>query len=466
MAVFDIHATQAEPIHLFDSSEYIHLYDTNKGTSASNTFGAVSREFTIKSYDKTSFLMLSRSYIEVSCKMVRNNTGNTAYENYVDDAGNNTNKLNDVSFVSDIRNIFSRITLKSGSQVIQDYSTGAGASSWFNVQNVVATTKEFIDTVGSNMLMVDPAKFGLPYEGEEQTGLLNDRTLMYNEIRRKGLGSKTVKCLIPLSRLFDIFRDNDKVFYGLDWEMTFYINDDSKIFVKRSEAGTGGFAIPGDPKLNWVDYGIRLNLMRVQPAPQQRAMLLKNIASKPEIKCRFETVWLDRRTFLQTQQNVSEQVALPVGALNKIFITFQRQARSTSNSLLDDSTRFDQLNLRRLSLEVNGIKIPARDIECDYQQGNDTIPYMHYMDLTNNQGAGKKPLNLMSKDNFIKHFPIYCFDLMKFPKAGSASNQGNNLVVNWEMNAPGADYQMLVFVLHDKQFKLNYSTANVIQDSI
>ena len=442
--------------------DYITIQDTGKSSNLQNQFGRVERDFTFTLLDQSSHIIPSEGFLEMSFKMVKVNAGGNGYE---DLAAHKTldateawtfadNDDNKAAFASNVLNFFRRKSLKIGGVNIEDTPNFAGQQ--MNAESLIHFTNQYDDTVGSNLLShyitwKDAVNDDF-VDGFNDTANRDSST---SHRARRTTGNREIHCMVPLSLIFNIFQHHKKMFTNIPMEFNFEVNDDSALVLRSSGVS--------DRALNWVGYGMRIWMPRVTLAPSPLAGVLSYINKSGMVQAVFESSQIQRKEFAAGDTYISWPVPIKSHTRIKRAIIFcQTKNRETSQE--HDMSRFDSGMVRKISVDLNGIKVPSKDLEIEVGKNKWESAYKEYMKMhsayKDPEGMGFTTQGLLSYNDW-KYYPMYCFDLQNTLNQDSVSStQANTLTVNIEREV-SYDMYLYCLVYYDKVVDFNLKTGIV-----
>ena len=355
--------------------DYFMIIDVQKGTSITGSDIEKHNSFVFTSQDMVSWLLPSRGYLKVSCYIAKSFG--------VDFTGGEHATL-----ASNILKIFKRKKLTANGTIVEDIPD------WYqhvgNVETLVNFRHQTMKTIGSHMFI------------EEQD----------KRLARTGVG-KVIHCSIPLSLLFSLHKWHDKVFNNISFEYSFEINANDGLLVKETAGGEG--------KVFWNGAGIELWMPKVTPSVGPLAGLLSYKNKKQTVQVTYEDCEIRRQQHVGASTGINWPISTKAAtAIKRVFI-FAKPERADHTV---EPLQYGDLGINRLSVELNGTKIPNQDYVMNFTRDDWTKPYFEF--LAANDAYNEPMLNaydtsgIVSYEDFGKE-PIFCIDLTGTTKQGDVT---------------------------------------------
>ena len=208
--------------------------------------------------------------------------------------------------------------------------------------------------------------------------------------------------IIDLENVFGFVEDYDKVTYGMRQKLTLVRKDDNDAILKTGAAAEGKVKLT---KLAWM-------MPRVHANDVQKYQLYRKIESKLAIdvgfrmrQCNVAELTKDLRSF-DWRLGVRSSPEKP----RHILIAFQKVR---SNDQTKDSSLFDNLNTTQISVVLNDVKYPARDMHADFAKHNYIGYYKSFVDFARDY-YGLDPLtvgNFIDPITYKDNFAIFYFNV-------------------------------------------------------
>ena len=440
--------------------DYIYLQDTGKSTNNPNTYGQVDRDFTFTLKDQNSHVLPSRGFLEIRCKLMKVNGTNDGYDPLtgVDWA---TAAQSRVAIAANVCNILKRKTLRIAGVTIEDTPNHAGPL--LNAETLIHSTEQFNKTVGSNMYAM--------YSTTEDMNL--DATMKFDDAyqKRSPLGmrsalanqSKDLTFYVPLNLIFNYLAHNDKLMTNLGMEFNFEIAKDNEICFRESVAPA--------LHLNWVGHGMRVLIPRVTLSEAPLAKFLKQIHGKGTFEAHYEDSQVSRSEYASGSGGFDWVVPTRSRTRIKRCIVFA-QHKDRVETQVEDFSRFDPIDLTKISIDLNGVKVPQRDLEISFAPGRQKWheAYQRYLSMNRAYedplGSGFTTQGLLSYQDW-KLYPMYCFDLQDTVDQDSiVATQANTISVNIERTSGGKDFYLYCLVYYDKAVSLDMHNGIVSEVAV
>eukprot|EP01060_Flectonema_neradi_P013641 TRINITY_DN2036_c0_g1_i9.p3 TRINITY_DN2036_c0_g1~~TRINITY_DN2036_c0_g1_i9.p3 ORF type:complete len:425 (+),score=80.03 TRINITY_DN2036_c0_g1_i9:2936-4210(+) len=396
--------------------DYFKIIDVQKGTSITDSDIERHNSFTFTSQDMVSWLLPSRGYLKVSCHLAQ--VGGAAF------VGGEHSTLG-----SNILKMFKRKKLTANGTVVEDIPD------WYqhvgNVETLVNFKHQTMKTIGSHMFIEE--------DKEKRLG-------------RTGL-DKVIHCFIPLSLMFNLHKWHDKVFNNISFEYNFEINTNDSLIVQ--ESATAG-------KIFWNGAGIELWMPKVTPSASPLAGLLSYKNEKQVVQVTYEDCEIRRQAHVGSTTGISWPIPTKAGTAIKRVFVFAKPERA---AMTDEPLQYGDVGITRLSVELNGTKIPNQDYVMDFTADDWTKPYFEFLAMND---AYKEPMlnayetsGIMDYEGFGKE-PIFCIDLTGTTKQGDvAANQANTLTVNIDRTAGVTNFDLFAIIYYDKSMEFDLMSGVV-----
>ncbi len=275
---------------------------------------------------------------------------------------------------------------------------------------------ESVNNPGIAGLMLGSAKFPLDYV--KGAGMMQcwapdtDKTIAADQgfvARKTYMITKSVPVgsfsfVVELENVFGFCEDYDKVTYGMRHKLTLVRKEDTDALYR--DAGAGASKV--------VLSKIALMMPRVHPSDARKFELYKQIESKMKIDCGFRM----RQCCIAEIPGAATTFDWRLGVKSSpekprhILIAFQKDK---SGDQTKNIALFDHLQTVQISITLNDVKYPARDLIADFAKHRFMEYYKNFIDFTRDY-YGLDPLtvvNFVDPLTYKEEFPIFYFDVSK-----------------------------------------------------
>ncbi len=468
-----------------DAVNHITFYDTTNGFTAAGQVGSpppvgnAQDHFTFRCNDVNSWWRPALGFIRVQCAVYNQETNGTA-------PGNHTyHALED-----DIRTIFNRIILRLNGEVVEDKPHHVFRE-WYYDRST--WSKQYAETVGSAMF-VDPA--GDEFNAYKSTGVgsvkapgnyepillaptnialadmkksdewntrLHPLGRRYNYCAQYGQGTGSAQSMefyIPLYHLFNCFKVYDKVIKGCPIEIELYTVKDEIRIHRRATQVNGVTASALKSVLKWNEAGLSLILPRVIPSPSTEAMLNRQLIAGLSVPIKFEKSYVYRDSIDTGKTNGQWRVTNTASRPTKIVVfTVKQDSEQNQTDALWEPHNAVQNRVNRISMFVNGRKVPSEDVKNESMQSSQQVFRMWNEALHNYDQPYLRNFGMVAglRDFQSVNFkvPMYVFDLSK-RELSEFVGGASELVVDWHYDAATTDPQfMYALVYTESELTLN-----------
>lgn len=250
--------------------------------------------------------------------------------------------------------------------------------------------------------------------------------------------TKIFEVLIPLNKIFHFLKAHDKVVRGIQWEIELEFEPHEKI-VKYTPSSAGNHNI--SPYFYFGARGAELYLERVLPRIEVRNVLNNLLLNGFKKSINYEDYVVRQQRIASNIDNYDWRIATTVSRPTKLYVCAKWANRDSATFF--NSQTFDYASMTRVFVRVNGVKYPDEDYQIT-KRDNVSPAHGHHqviMDIMKMKGLDVSEhtdmLNrgcLINARNWETHYPIYAFDLTKYP--GDALFSGSSeILVHIERDA-------------------------------
>ena len=309
----------------------------------------------------------------------------------------------------------------------------------------------------------NPANGNSSLEGKQNTPCLTSNS---RKTHAQDGTSIIHEVFIPLNKIFHILKAHDKIVRGIQWEIELEFDKSEKIICfSPGEDATGH---NDAPHFFFNDRSAELYLERVLPRIEVRNVLNNLLLNGFKKSINYEDVEVRHQVLPSNTTNHDWRIATTVSRPTKLYLCAKWNHRD--NAKFYNSQTFDYLSMKRVFVRVNGIKYPDEDYEL-IKHDNSRCQHGHtkvIMDLMKMKGLDVSEqtdmLNrgcLVTETNWNSHYPIYGFDLTKYP--GDALFTGSSEIMvhierdndgTYAYNAKTATNGIDVAAVNDDSFTL------------
>ena len=273
---------------------------------------------------------------------------------------------------------------------------------------------ESVNNPGIAGVMMGAAKF--PYDYANGVGLMQcwgadtDETQLNDKgwnkrkdyIITKSDPKGSFSFIVELENVFGFVEDYDKVTYGMRQKLTLVRKDDNDALHKKGVTALGRVKLS---KIAWM-------MPRVHASDAKKFDLYRKIESKIAIDVGFR---MRQCNVAEIPQNVTTfdwrlGVRTAPEKPRHILIAFQEDRSGNQEK---NASQFDHLQATQISIVLNDIKYPARDIHADFVKQRYIEYYKSFTDFARDY-YGLDPLtvgNFIDPISYKEKFPIFYFNI-------------------------------------------------------
>lgn len=429
--------------------------------------------------DLNSYILLSRSYLQLSLKITK---ANGADLDPLDTGGHDQK----TAFKNGLNSIFERAVLKINGQSVNDFSQWHWHKQ--NLENVFQTREwkksmgelmHYYDTtetmevgdVGNTLVLNNIAADGTGqgYLGTQRDELNPATNLAYRRRVASARVSNVLTGVIPLHNLFPFLKAYDRVMRGMQIEIEFGVVDDALLI----ERPTG----PQDYKWQWVGDGAKLFVKRVVPSLRVRSSLNDAISKGFSLNgFSFEDVMVYRYSQAGALNGTNDwRISTTVSRPTRVFVAFQNNDRRDMDGL---SEFYNTNDVESVQLFINGQPIPdlkydvefpasvagvnSNSLVVDTAEHKDRLrAYMNLLALSNMDAS---PLTdelqnpCISRNDWLNKYPIFAFDVANNLPADTAFTGASEILVRYKAGANEA-CDVIAWVYHEKLADIKFTST-------
>ena len=393
----------------------ISVYEDNYGIS--DLSDANSYSFSTNNEDI--WIVPSESFLVVNVKLKQADNG--ADFRYADGAGDV--KAHDVALDYNAFNIFQEARLFVNDQEI-----------------------ERIDHVGMSTLLYHLRNYNDygEYYKTQNNELIHNRADILKMFRTQ---QGNFEFLLPVEKIFPMFGQIRHAFRGAKLRITLTKSEDATCVLKVGGATPNGKAVI--QKMIW-------KVPEVEPSLPMQAKLEQMLSRNGQ----YTVTWPAKNIYKLMPSKTSE-IRVPLASTihkpTNVFVAFQNLNRSTNQQ--QAFMFLDQMNVEKISCEVNSVKFPDKDLEVDFQATSKKTleAYNRFLDSCKNNTSV-----IMKLSTFETELPIYHIDVSKHKPELYENSNFPQIVINAKFRAaPVNDYIMWVIIQNEREATLNMENKHM-----
>lgn len=248
--------------------------------------------------------------------------------------------------------------------------------------------------------------------------------------------SGRVNLLLPLEKIFPFFEQNQHVFRGVKHRITLTLNSADSI-LKRTAGVAGKIYID---QMTWI-------IPQVEPSLGTMAKLENQLAAGSKFHLNWDAISVYKHTI---NSNLTDQRIALSSTIHKpkhVFVALQTATRQTDQT--QDSMIFDQLNLQKMSVQINEQNFPDKPLEFNYNNYDVAEVHQRFLDMCKNHSGP-------NIEDFMTKWPIYHIDVSKHKPELYDSTSFPNIVINLNFSAaPANPYNVWIIIYNEREATLN-----------
>lgn len=483
-----------------ESTERSSFYVVNELNTSGAAIPAAQKVLRFRIDDLNSYLVLSRSYLQLRCAVTYAAAVNS---------GAGPSLLQRVAIKNGLHSIFRRAVLRINGQSVNEFS-----DYHYNKQELesILASLETKRTLGSAMGYFDPTEpiqtssgladptvvtaagvmgfdrklnfSGMEFLSHDSTGapglpLAAATTAHYTSFLKRvarstpiqdnsAAGAEVVAC-VPLHVLFPFLKAYDRVMRGMSIEMEFELCDQTQLIEGNAVQAAGS-------TFGWSQSGPSATLFvkRVVPSLRVRNELNAMITKGYSLNgFSYEDVQLYKFPITAAGQ-VDWRITTTVSRPTRIFVAKQLQARNTQSD--HQSGCFDAEGMTAIQLFCNGQPVPDLRYEVNFPQtkaelvsgagGQDRRDRMRaYLNFLEQIGQDQSSVtsdllgNGVSYDSWVHNFPVFVFDVSRNLPQDTAFTGATELLVRFSTLAGIGASDMIAWVYHEKLADIKFTST-------
>ena len=401
--VLDLFSEPLEDLSI-DSVEY-HPYQPNDvGVPATNK-----SRFEITHKDQDSFILYSRSYLQINCKIVK--------ADGTDIAGGDAVALQNNGW-----SIFERAQLLIDNQVCEEV-LHPGVSSTMNA--LANWSQDYANTSGSNMGFFKDDGDGAA-DAATNSGFASRKTLAN--------ASNTMCLYLPLKHAFGFAQDVDKITKGLRYSLV----------LNKNSAGNILHAAAGAPAgCQLYISKIQLWVATVRPSLEMVSKIEGKLAAGYTAKYNWRAMNMYRSPVFQ---ETTPSYRITTNVSNPVCVYVGIQNAATDGSQTANNQTFLSNGLTEAELRVNNVAYPREKLAMDFTAGTVDTGRI-YQEFLNKKNMFHDNENgsLVNMIDFTNLYPVLTFNLENIERSVFNVNGGCDLEFRCRMsNATAVQFYILV----------------------
>ena len=231
-------------------------------------------------------------------------------------------------------------------------------------------------------------------------------------IRRKPIfdASGNFQVGIPLSKIFGFGEDYQKVIYGLNHSIVLTKGTDSNNALYTKPGTESHASTKGDVKLSLIRWVIP----RVDPSDVAKYTLMQQIENRIVLDCGFRMREYQCTNVDASQTNWAWRIGVRASPEKPrfIMIAFQTNLRDDQDK---NNSVFSHCKVQNISIMLNNDRYPLNDFTADFTTGKYTNLYWEFMNFRKAYYGIDPRVSSTSVDplTYKELYPIFCFDVTR-----------------------------------------------------
>ena len=231
-------------------------------------------------------------------------------------------------------------------------------------------------------------------------------------IRRKPIfdASGNFQVGIPLSKIFGFAEDYQKVIYGLNHSIVLTKGTDSNNALYTKPGTESHASTKGDVKLSLIRWVIP----RVDPSDVTKYTLMQQIENRIVLDCGFRMREYQCTNVDASQTNWAWRIGVRASPEKPrfIMIAFQTNLRDDQDK---NNSVFSHCKIQNISIMLNNDRYPLNDFTADFTTGKYTNLYWEFMNFRKAYYGIDPRVSSTSVDplTYKELYPIFCFDVTR-----------------------------------------------------
>ena len=231
-------------------------------------------------------------------------------------------------------------------------------------------------------------------------------------IRRKPIidASGNFQVGIPLSKIFGFAEDYQKVIYGLNHSIVLTKGTDSNNALYTKPGTESHASTKGDVKLSLIRWVIP----RVDPSDVTKYTLMQQIENRIVLDCGFRMREYQCTNVDASQTNWAWRIGVRASPEKPRFIMIAFQTNLRDNQDKNNSV-FSHCKIQNISIMLNNDRYPLNDFTADFTTGKYTNLYWEFMNFRKAYYGIDPRVSSTSVDplTYKELYPIFCFDVTR-----------------------------------------------------
>ena len=231
-------------------------------------------------------------------------------------------------------------------------------------------------------------------------------------IRRKPIfdASGNFQVGIPLSKIFGFGEDYQKVIYGLNHSIVLTKGTDSNNALYTKPGTESHASTKGDVKLSLIRWVIP----RVDPSDVAKYTLMQQIENRIVLDCGFRMREYQCTNVDASQTNWAWRIGVRASPEKPRFIMIAFQTNLRDNQDKNNSV-FSHCKIQNISIMLNNDRYPLNDFTADFTTGKYTNLYWEFMNFRKAYYGIDPRVSSTSVDplTYKELYPIFCFDVTR-----------------------------------------------------
>ena len=246
----------------------------------------------------------------------------------------------------------------------------------------------------------------------------------------------TFSFIVELENVFGFVEDYDKVIYGMRQKLTLVRKGDNDAILRTAGAGAGKVNLT---RVSWM-------MPRVLPSDKAKTKLYGIIEKQGEMNIGFRMRQCNVAELPQNVTSFDWRLGVRTAPEKPRHILIALQKDKADNQEKDASV-FDNLNVSQMSVVLNDVKYPARDVRADFTK-HQFMEYYHMFSSFAQNYYGIDPLNsgnFMDPLTYKTLYPIFYVDVSK---QSERFRQGVvDVTINMRFNGNGIPQKVVAHAL-------------------
>ena len=255
--------------------------------------------------------------------------------------------------------------------------------------------------------------------------------------------SNNVYALLPVKLLFPFLNEVKHIFTGVKHKLKLELNSQNQMIFKSAQALQSKFEINS---MIWM-----MPYVKCDPNTQLKLETILSNNSVTPIHWTANNVYKENRASLT--RDIRFELGSSIHKPQEIFVLFQNtdvQYSQNKNSMI-----FNNMNLKSIQVEINGILFPQQPTQTDFNKSY-VEQYERFKEACIDQ------IPLISQKQYKNLYPIFYIDVSKIEKEIYAESQYPIISINVEFHeVPTQQYIIYTLVKNLRQLNLDITNKKM-----